>query len=337
MNIYKHNYCIPIFLVILALMTTLSIAQNDAIRVYGAWARPSDEMSAAYFKITNDGDEDDRLVRVETTIGTAEIHETKMENDVMKMRPIEELEIPNGETVALAPRGSHIMITGLTEPLIEGESLPLTLHFASGEVLEVEAWISHTPIPMELEVDTLTENALFVQDGIYVGQVVTPPILVQDFVAPSNRADLNSFGDTNGTWRVIFFGYMHCPDFCPLTLVDYKRVKQLLGDQAEDVTFMLISVDSVRDTPEAMQNYLDNFDPDFLGFSPDDTTLSRIQPDYGFYYKRQLEDDSQAIYTVDHSTRSYLLDRNGILRASFAYDTSPEMITNALQWYLEYE
>ncbi|NJL56928.1 hypothetical protein HC928_18570 [bacterium] len=45
---------------------------------------------------------------------------------------------------------------------------------------------------------------------------------------------------------------------------------------------MFISVDSVRDTPEAVRRYLDNFDPAFVGFSPDDTTLSRIQPDYDF-------------------------------------------------------
>lgn len=186
--------------------------------------------------------------------------------------------------------------------------------------------------------NALTELALTArQQDIYVGQIVQPPIRVQDFVAPSSDSALSKFSDTDGTWRVIFFGYMHCPDFCPLTLVDYRNVKALLGDEAQEITFVFISVDSVRDTPELMQPYLANFDPDFIGFAPDDATLSQMQPDYNFYYERRMDSGSQAIYTVDHSTRTYLVDRDGMLRASFAYDKDPQMIADALRWYLTNE
>lgn len=186
--------------------------------------------------------------------------------------------------------------------------------------------------------DALTEMALIAQQqDIYVGQIEQPPVRVQDFAAPSSVSALSKFSDTDGTWRVIFFGYMHCPDFCPLTLVDYRNVKELLGDEAQEITFVFISVDSVRDTPELMQPYLANFDPDFIGFAPDDATLSQIQPDYNFYYERRMDSGSQAIYTVDHSTRSYLVDRDGMLRASFAYDKDPQMIADALRWYLTNE
>ncbi|MCA9895918.1 MAG: SCO family protein [Anaerolineae bacterium] len=186
--------------------------------------------------------------------------------------------------------------------------------------------------------DALTELALTAQQqDIYVGQVEQPPVRVQDFVAPSSDWALSKFSDTDGTWRVIFFGYMHCPDFCPLTLVDYRNVKALLGDEAQEITFVFVSVDSIRDTPELMQPYLANFDPDFVGFAPDDATLSQIQPDYNFYYERRMDSGSQAIYTVDHSTRSYLVDRDGVLRASFAYDKDPQMIADALRWYLTNE
>lgn len=130
---------------------------------------------------------------------------------------------------------------------------------------------------------------------------------------------------------------MRCPDFCPLTLVDYKHVRQLLADDAEQVNFIFISVDSERDTPEALTRYMRNFDATFVGFSASDETLSEIQPDYGFYYARRLNASSNAVYTIDHSTRSYLVDRNGVLRASFAYDTDPEQVAFALRWYLAHE
>ncbi len=325
----------PVILLIAALWV---VSAQNTLFITGAWARPGEDMTGVYLQITNTGDEADRLVDVQTSIGMAEIHEMQMENDVMRMSPVDGVDIPAGETVRLQPGGLHIMVMGLQHPLTEGDTLDLTLMFESGAVITVEAWVSHTPIPYELEPDALTEAALTaIENEIYVGQVVNPPIQVQDFQVPSSDSNITRLSDTNGKWRMIFFGYMHCPDFCPLTLVDYRRVKSLLGDAADDVLFIFISVDAVRDTPEAIHDYLANFDPTFIGFSADDATLSRIQPDYGFYYSRRMAADSLAVYTVDHSTRSYLLDPDGVLRASFAYATEPRQIADALLWYMEHD
>lgn len=328
-------------LLVLAGMAAGVMAQGStgtSIHVTGAWARPADEMSAAYFRISNRGNEAVHLIAVETDVGQAAIHESRMENEVMRMHPVEALTIPAGETLVLEPGGPHVMIMNLNEPLIEGETLPLLLRFSSGEVVTTAAWISHTPIPLTLAVDADTERALAAAAaGTYVGQVVNPPVQVQDFAAPGSDEHLIRLSDTSGTWRVLFLGYMHCPDFCPLTLVNFMRVKALLGDAGREVTFIFISVDAVRDSPENMRGYLANFDPAFVGFSPSDSTLRRIQPDYGFYYQRRMDGGTQGIYTIDHSTRSYLLDRDGVLRASFAYDTEPQAMADALLWYMAHE
>lgn len=323
-----------LFVLIAAVM---SQEANGFIEVRGAWARPGDSTSAVYLSIHNAGDQVDQLVAAESPAGIAEIHETRIENDVMRMRPAGALDIAPGETLTLEPGGLHIMIMNLQESLQSGNVLPLRLIFASGASIDIEAFISEMPVARTLDPDALTERSqMAVAQGTYVGQVVDPPVQVLDFSAPASNPALTKLSDTGGTWRVIFFGYMHCPDFCPLTLVDYKHANALLGDTAEQVTFMLISVDSVRDTPEAMQRYLANFDPSFVGFSPDDATLAHMQPDYGFYYERRMESGSQAIYAVDHSTRSYLLDPEGVLRASFAYDVEPQALADALRWYMEH-
>jgi copper(I)-binding protein/peroxiredoxin len=326
----------------LAALAMTALAQQDTpFRITGAWARPAGvgDMSVVYFRLTNRGEADDRLLSVETeAAAAAEIHTMQMDGDIMRMRPVDGIDIPVGETVVLQPGGMHIMLMGLTEPLAEGDTLILTLVFESGAHLVLTAPVSATPIPNTLDADGLTVDSLAaVQAGVYVGQVVDPPVQVQDFAAPSNSDDITRFSDLDGKWRVIFFGYMHCPDFCPLTLVDYRSVKGLLGDAADDVTFIFISVDAVRDTAAALRSYLANFDPEFVGFSADDVALSRIQPDYGFYYERRLDTGSQAVYTIDHSTRSYLVDRDGVLRASFAYDTAPRAVADALLWYIDRE
>lgn len=88
-------------------------------------------MGAAYFTITNNGDEADRLVSVTTDMAEAvEIHEVTMDNNVMEMSPLHDgLEIPAGEEVSLEPSGYHIMLIGITESLIAGEEYDLTLTF----------------------------------------------------------------------------------------------------------------------------------------------------------------------------------------------------------------
>lgn len=172
---------------------------------------------------------------------------------------------------------------------------------------------------------------------IYLGDVVDPPVQVQDFTLPSSTGEPMRLSDLNGQWRVMFIGYTRCPDFCPTTLAEYRRVKAMLGDDAEHVTFVYISVDGVRDTPEMLRTYLNNFDPEFIGFSGDDETLARIQPDYGFYYRRNLQTGSQLLYTIDHSTRSYLVDPDGWLRTTFTYQTEPQTIARAIAWYVQHE
>lgn len=305
-----------------------------SLTISEAWARPADMggTSAVYLNLTNHGRVSAELVGISASNGMAALHETTLEGDTMRMRPLDKVIIPAGDTVAFAPGGKHIMLMGLSDALMAGETLSLTLQFASGQTVAVTAEVSQTAP------DALTQQALTaVAQGQYVGQVVNPPVPVADFAQPSTHPDIHAFSDLNGQWRVIFFGYMHCPDFCPLTLVDYRTVKeQLPPNIVDDVTFIFISVDAIRDTPDKMEAYLANFDPAFVGFAPDDETLAHLQPSYGFYYQRRLDEGEQAIYTVDHSTRSYLVDPDGYLRASFAYDLPPQQIATALRWYIRH-
>lgn len=334
----KRLLYVFILLLISAVFTacTSTHADSEALQVSGAWARPAEEMSAAYLEITNNGHSPQQLVGIDTSAAkSAEIHETTMDGDVMQMRPVAEVEIPAGETLQLEPGSYHVMLMGLTAPLAAGDTIRLTLTFDSGVRLETEAVVSMEPVA---KADALTTAALRADAAdVFVGDVTNPPVAVQDFSAPSTRPNVNALSDLNGRWRLIFFGYMHCPDFCPLTLVDYKNAKAAMGESAQGVEFVFVSVDADRDTIDLMQPYLAHFDSEFVGFSASDKILARIQPDYGFYYERRLDSEPEAVYTIDHSTRSYLLDREGVLRATFAYDTDPELIADALQWYLAHE
>lgn len=103
-------------------------------------------MGAFYFTITNNGDESDRLVKVETDVADiVEIHDVQMDAGVMKMEPQHDgVEIPAGESLDLEPGGYHVMLIGLTKSLMNGEEFTATLHFEHAGEIEIVVPISAT-------------------------------------------------------------------------------------------------------------------------------------------------------------------------------------------------
>lgn len=96
--------------------------------------------TAAYFTLENRSDRADRLVSVASPVARrAELHESRVENGVMRMRPVEGIAVPAGGSVRLEPGGLHVMLMELSEPIAEGRRVPLTLTFESGATLAVDA------------------------------------------------------------------------------------------------------------------------------------------------------------------------------------------------------
>ena len=122
-----------------ALLAGAAQAQSAApVAVEGAWARasvPGQSASGAFMRLT--APQAMRLVQVESpAAGVAEVHEMKMEGDVMKMRALPGLDLPAGKTVDLKPGGYHVMLMDLKAPLAQGASVPLTLVFKDAKGVE---------------------------------------------------------------------------------------------------------------------------------------------------------------------------------------------------------
>jgi copper(I)-binding protein len=125
-----------LFFAALLLASCKPASAPPAVSVDGVWARatvPGQSGSAAYFTIRNAGGED-KLLTVSSPGADASLHSTSMDNGVMRMRPIEALDIPANGTVELKPGGTHVMLMGLKQPLQAGSALELDLKFEkSGE------------------------------------------------------------------------------------------------------------------------------------------------------------------------------------------------------------
>jgi protein SCO1/2 len=182
------------------------------------------------------------------------------------------------------------------------------------------------------------------------GAIVNPPYRVQDFTLTSHTGEAMSLSDLRGQAVVMFFGYTHCPDVCPTTLADYRRVKEALGDEAAGVKFVFISVDGARDTPEVLAHYLGQFDPDFIGMTGDEATLRQMGAEYGLLFQQETisvdhehedgyehehaEDLDVENYFVEHTSPSFLIDPDGYLRLVYFYGTNTDAIAEGIRQVL---
>ncbi len=123
----------------LALAAAASFAQT--VKVESPWARPTVQGQAAgggFLRIVG-GAASDKLVSASSAMaGRVELHSMTMEGDVMRMRQVDAIEVPAGQTVELKPGGLHIMFMDLKSPLKSGSSFPLTLRFEKAGELKVD-------------------------------------------------------------------------------------------------------------------------------------------------------------------------------------------------------
>ncbi|MCP8883282.1 copper chaperone PCu(A)C [Devosia sp. XJ19-1] len=136
-------------LLALAVPTLAHDITLGTLELKGPFARatlPNAPVAGGFVTIVNTGTEDDRLVSVTADIAReTQIHEMAMEGEVMKMRQLADgVVIPAGETVALAPGGYHIMFMGLTQALVEGEKVPVTLTFEKAGTVTIDLDIGAT-------------------------------------------------------------------------------------------------------------------------------------------------------------------------------------------------
>jgi hypothetical protein len=118
------------------------MATVGTITIHDAWARASlgqTGTSAAYMTLEAGGDEGDRLVAAASPVAaSAELHTHIVEGGVARMRPVAAIEVAPGTPTVLAPGGLHIMLSGLGEKLVEGDTLPLSLTFEHAGSIELE-------------------------------------------------------------------------------------------------------------------------------------------------------------------------------------------------------
>lgn len=150
------------------------------------------------------------------------------------------------------------------------------------------------------------------------------------------KADGTTFRLSNQREKIVllFFGYTSCPDVCPTTLAEMKQVMDLLRDDAQQVQVVFVSVDPERDDPEKIQSYANHFHSSFLGLTGTEAELTPIWSGYSIV-REVVESDSALGNIINHTARLFLVDTQGNLRLSYAYQTPVEDIVHDIKLLLE--
>lgn len=168
-------------------------------------------------------------------------------------------------------------------------------------------------------------------------KVVFVAIALMIFTSPGAPANDARLIDQNGqtiaekdfgpSYRLLYFGYTHCPDACPVALQVMSDAIDRLGRIGETITPVFITIDPSRDTPELLKRYVDMFHPRFKAVSGDEKAIGELASTYKVVFTK-VDMGPDRPYSVDHSTSIYLTDNTGRLIGRFLHSmTAPQLAT----------
>lgn len=151
---------------------------------------------------------------------------------------------------------------------------------------------------------------------------------------------VNDAGETvtdetfRGRYMLIYFGFTFCPDVCPTELGIMSAALDQLGEKAEKVQPLFVTIDPERDTPEVMARYVTLFHPRLRGLTGTPEQIASIAKAYHVFY-RKAEDESSTDYTMDHSSIVFLMGPDGEYLKLFPPQTPPDKMAETIASYIE--
>ena len=156
----------------------------------------------------------------------------------------------------------------------------------------------------------------------------------KDFALTDQNGKARTLADFKGKVVVIFFGYTQCPDVCPTTMTEMAQVMKQLGDLANQVQVLFVTVDPERDTQALLAAYVPNFDARFLGLYGDQAATEKVTKEFKVFYQK-VPGKTATSYSVDHTAGSYVFDKEGRIRLFLRHGQGPEPITHDLKILLK--
>ena len=137
--------------------------------------------------------------------------------------------------------------------------------------------------------------------------------------------------DFHGKLVVMYFGFASCPDVCPTTLtIIASALKQLTQEEVENVQPVFISIDPERDQGEKLDAYATYFHPGFIGITGTPEEVQKVANQYGGFFIK-VESDSAMGYLVEHTSKTYVISKDGRYVSILPHDMTTDLALNAIR------
>lgn len=135
--------------------------------------------------------------------------------------------------------------------------------------------------------------------------------------------------------KLIYFGYTFCPDICPTTLSLFSTaLKELTPKQKEKLHTLFITIDPKRDTKKKLQEYAQYFDPSIISLTGSEEQIKKVSKMYGVNYQKHYPKKDSDFYVVDHTTHSFLVDKDTHIIQLIPHHIESEELINILNQHL---
>jgi protein SCO1/2 len=149
--------------------------------------------------------------------------------------------------------------------------------------------------------------------------------------ASGNTVTEKSFA---GKYMLVFFGFTHCPDICPTSLLITKNALERLGDKAKDIVPVFITVDPERDTSDVVGRYVKNFGERFIGLTGTPEQIKKAADAYKVFYQKVEDKGSGLGYVMDHSGFIYFMGRDGKYLTHFPHTINEQAMAEGIAKHL---
>jgi protein SCO1/2 len=154
-----------------------------------------------------------------------------------------------------------------------------------------------------------------------------------DFDLPDADGQRRRLADFKGKLVVVFFGFTHCPDVCPTTLLELAQARKLMGADGARVQSVFVTVDPERDTPALLKAYVGNFGSDNVALTGTPDEIKATAKHFKVYFAKSPGPTPES-YTMDHTAGSYVFDTEGKVRLFTRYGVGAQALADDLKLLL---
>jgi len=199
------------------------------------------------------------------------------------------------------------------------------MNFSSNKLISITIWTAIPVIIFAIYLFTLSLNNL---PELVRGNAVYPSVVIKNLSLKDQHNVVVNTKRLKGYWTFVFFGFTHCPDVCPATIAQLKKIKKNIKtntDYGDSTQFFFVSVDPQRDSLEHLSAYMKYFDPSFIAMTGEQKEITAFEKQLGAFH-RLGKKNADGDYNVLHSADVFLINTQAELIAKFQPPMDTEVI-----------